>query len=226
MSDMNSSEYWDERFATDWETLGGQTQSRIFMDLIVRHLPADVQDEILRRRLSILDAGCAEGDGTSLLAETFAGCEVAGFDFSPVAVGKARKNYPGLPFFVSRFENLKRRAGVIVSSNCLEHVPDAMETLRALARTAKRYLILLLPYLETYPLHTEHLRQIRADTFPEEFDRWQLTYRALGPPSPVWEGYQLLLVYETPRRRRRPELTPLPDAATVADRLRALASGS
>lgn len=224
MSDVNTSQYWDGRFATDWETFGGRTQSRVFMDLILENLPRTVHDEIAHRRLSILDAGCAEGDGTALLAETLAGCDVAGFDFSSVAVGKACKNYPGVEFFVSRFEDLDRATGVMVSSNCLEHVPNAMQTLRALARRTERYLIILVPYLETYPLHAEHRLRIHADTFPEEFESWQLTHRILAPLSPAWPGYQLLLTYETPRRRRRQPLAPLPDAAAVAVSLRALKS--
>src|SRR5215207_1716968 len=94
----SSRTYWDARFTTDWDRLGGREQSRLFMDLLVRYLPAALYEEIAAQGLSLLDCGCAKGAGTAVLAAEFPGSRVAGFDWSPAAVAAARAAYPHVEF--------------------------------------------------------------------------------------------------------------------------------
>ena len=62
---INSSAYWDLRFRTDWEALGGPSQTRFFWELAVEALPVWLFRSIVERGWSICDWGCALGEGAS-----------------------------------------------------------------------------------------------------------------------------------------------------------------
>ncbi len=193
---VNSKSYWDRRFSEDWGALGGREQSRTFMDLLVKYLPAALHEEIAAQGWSILDCGCAMGDGTAVLAEAFPRSRVSGFDFSPSAVAAARRAYPGIDFFIADFAGLDREADLLVTSHCLEHLEAPVSALRGLAARARRCLLVLVPYLEPYPPHHEHRRVIHGGTFPEEVAGWRMSHRLILPPVPQWQTHQLLLVYQ------------------------------
>lgn len=217
---VNSQEYWERRFSTDWEALGGRQQSRSFMDLLVKYLPASVAEEIEAGSLSILDCGCALGDGTAVLAAEFPRSRVSGFDFSPEAMDAARKAHPGVDFFVSDFETLDRSADVLVVSHCLEHLSRPVSALRHLASRARRYLLVLVPYLESYPPHHEHRRIVHATTFPGEMDGWVAADRVVLPPTATWAGNQLLLVYRPAEAGEAVAPAPLPSIIDVDHQMR------
>jgi GT2 family glycosyltransferase/SAM-dependent methyltransferase len=214
---VNSQHYWEERFASDWEALGGRQQSRAFMDLLIKYLPAAVYEEIAGGG-SLLDCGCAMGDGTAVLAQEFPRSRVSGFDFSGAAIEAARRVYPEIDFFVSDFEGLERHADVLLASHCFEHLASPIRALRRLAAQARRSLILLVPFLESYPPHHEHRRVVHASTFPEEVDGWRLIHRVLLPPIPAWQGNQLLLVYQP--GGEGVSLAPLPSVAEIDQQMR------
>jgi GT2 family glycosyltransferase/glycosyltransferase involved in cell wall biosynthesis/SAM-dependent methyltransferase len=217
---VNSQEYWERRFSTDWDALGGRQQSRSFMDLLVKYLPAPVAEEIEAGALSILDCGCALGDGTAVLAAEFPRSQVSGFDFSASAVETARKAHPGIDFFVSDFEALERSADVLIVSHCLEHLSRPVFALRHLAARSRRYLLVLVPYLESYPPHHEHRRVVHAGTFPEEVDGWRVADRMVLPPTATWEGNQLLLVYRPAEAGEVVAPAPLPSIIDVDHQMR------
>jgi GT2 family glycosyltransferase/glycosyltransferase involved in cell wall biosynthesis/SAM-dependent methyltransferase len=217
---VNSREYWDQRFSTDWEKLGGRQQSHSFMDLLVKYLPARVAEEIEAGALSILDCGCALGDGTAVLATEFPRSRISGFDFSASAVDSARRAHPGIDFFVSDFETLERGADVLIVSHCLEHLPRPVSALKSLASRARRYLLVLVPYLESYPPHHEHRRVVHATTFPEEVDGWVSADRVVLPPTATWMGNQLLLVYRPAEAGEAVAPAPLPSIIDVDQQTR------
>jgi GT2 family glycosyltransferase/predicted nucleic acid-binding Zn-ribbon protein len=193
---INSNAYWERRFSSDWETRGGREQSRVFMEVLVKFLPAAVYEEIACQKLSILDCGCAEGDGTAVLTRTFPHSAVQGFDFSATAIERARETYPAVAFFVSTFLELDCTADVLISSNCFEHLGEPIAALARLASRSRRFVLLLVPFLEQLPTDPEHVRIVHAETFPASIEGWQLTYRVIVPPTPVWSQNQLLLVYQ------------------------------
>jgi glycosyltransferase involved in cell wall biosynthesis/SAM-dependent methyltransferase len=197
--EVNSRAYWDARFGSDWDSAGGPEQSRQFMAMLLAYLPLDLDHEIRSQALSLLDCGCAQGDGTAVLARAYPGSAVAGFDLSPAAIQEAARRYPGIDFFVQEFGRLDRRADVLVSSNCLEHLREPVPALRRLLDHAERCVVLLLPFLESYPPHFEHLWVVHGSTFPEELAGWRLSHRVVVPPSPVWSQCQVLLVYRPAR---------------------------
>ncbi|MEA2691445.1 MAG: hypothetical protein QOJ16_832 [Acidobacteriota bacterium] len=192
---VNSREYWEDRFAADWAAHGGYEQSRVFMDLLVHYLPAAIFEEIAAGALSLLDCGCATGDGTAVLRERFPGSPVAGCDWSAGAIATARDRHPGIEFFTADFTTLDRPADVLLSSNCFEHLERPLSALSRLLSLARRWVLLLVPFYEGYPPHPEHVRVVHAATFPERLDGWVLESRIVIPPSPVWAGEQALLLY-------------------------------
>ena len=217
---VNSQEYWERRFSTDWEALGGRQQSRSFMDLLVKYLPARVAEEIEAGGLSILDCGCALGDGTAVLAAEFPRSRISGFDWSAEAVDAARKAHPGIDFFVSDFETLDRSADVLVVSHCLEHLARPVSALRHLASRARRYLLVLVPFHESYPPHHEHRRIVHATTFPGEMDGWVAADRVVLPPTATWAGNQLLLVYRPAEAGKTIVPAPLPSVIDIDHQMR------
>src|SRR5215203_803413 len=217
---VNSREYWEGRFAGDWAALGGREQSRVFMDLLVKFLPAAVFEEIAGEGLSLLDCACAMGDGTAVLAAEFPRSQVGGFDFSPSALRAARQTYPGLDFFAAELESFDRPADVLVASHCFEHLDSPMTVLRRLAAQARRYLLVLTPFLESYPPHHEHRRVIHASTLPEEVDGWRVTQRMVLPPVAQWRGNQLLLLYQPVGAAAEVALAPLPSVVEIDQQMR------
>jgi GT2 family glycosyltransferase/glycosyltransferase involved in cell wall biosynthesis len=217
--------YWNRRFATDWTLRGGCEQTRDFMRLLVLYLPAQVYEEIHSEGLSLLDCGCALGDGTAVLRDEFPRSTVQGFDFSAVAIAEARRRFPDLELTVGDLASPQRHADVLIVSHCLEHLTAPVAALRALLRSARRYVLVLVPYLEGYPPHEEHLRIVHEATFPESLEGWTVAYRALLPPVPTWDGDQLLLVYSPGAGALPATLSPLPNASELraSRRLRELA---
>ena len=109
-SDINSKEYWDERFGSgDWEKNEGREQSLFFYRLALTLMPDWFKNKIKDERLSVLDLGCAEGEGVYLFGEEFSGCEVSGADISAAALLRAKKYYPDYEFIESDINNIPKR---------------------------------------------------------------------------------------------------------------------
>lgn len=221
MSEVNTVEYWNDRFTKNWDERGGRQQSRSFMELLVRSLPLHVAAEIVDHRLELMDCGCAKGDGTTVLVQRFPNSKVSGFDFSKVAISEAQATYPDVDYFVSDFLTLDREADVLISSHCFEHLEDPLRALHHLTRKARRYVVLLLPFRERFPGDSEHRWIVHAQTYPETLGRWDLTFRAALPPIPVWRQSQVLLIFE-PRKlagRKRAKLLSAGDLDVVSQLL-------
>lgn len=67
--DVNSLTYWDHRFSTDWEQNLGREQSRFFSEVAMELMPEWLIDYWRANDLTLCDWGCAQGDGTAILAE-------------------------------------------------------------------------------------------------------------------------------------------------------------
>src|SRR5262249_23211552 len=145
---VNSRAYWDRRFDQDWEARGGPGQSRFFASILLSWLPAQVRADIVAGRLSICDWGCAEGDGTALIAATFADRAVTGIDLSQIAIERAAAKYPTLGFGVGDIDAVLEGYDVIITSNVLEHLDDPWRAAALLASVARRYLVVLVPFLD------------------------------------------------------------------------------
>src|SRR5437868_13929 len=94
MNELNSRPWWDEYFQAKWELYGGRERTRLFMETIARGLPEAERSYLSEPGRSILDWGCALGEGVEVLEQAFPAARVAGLDFSQVAIEKAQACHP------------------------------------------------------------------------------------------------------------------------------------
>jgi len=195
-SEINSKEYWEEYFETKWETYSGKKQTEYFMQLIIENLPENVKNYIDYRDITILDWGCALGQGVNLLQNKFLNAKVKGLDFSETAIKKAKSEYRDLNFTSESLSELKEKFSVITCSNCLEHFADPKPYFcEHLAHTKDIY-IALVPYKEENRIEG-HKISLNEDFFPDETGTFQKIYFKILDTrlSGFWYGYQLLVVY-------------------------------
>src|ERR1700744_2749234 len=99
--EVNSKDYWNSRFSTDWVANMGKEQSAFFARIALASFPEWLTASILREGLTICDWGCALGDGTHEISNAFPKNVLTGIDFSTTAIEIATGSYPGLRFIAS-----------------------------------------------------------------------------------------------------------------------------
>lgn len=200
LDDVNSLTYWDHRFSTDWEENHGREQSRFFSEIAVELMPQWLTDYWRNEGLSLCDWGCAQGDGTSRLAEVLGLSKVTGVDFSPEAIEKATEQYPAQAFLCTDFlgEDSPQCWDIVFSSNTLEHFEHPWEVLKKVAAHAKDFVVLLLPFREQERIK-EHFYTFDYANIPFTLNDWTLVHSRSITTSDrtpnYWPGEQLLLVY-------------------------------
>jgi GT2 family glycosyltransferase/glycosyltransferase involved in cell wall biosynthesis/uncharacterized coiled-coil protein SlyX len=200
---INTGAYWDGRFATDWESFEGPRQSRFFARLAVEHLPRWLLEQVKRDALSVADWGCAQGDGTDVLAGYVDARQITGVDFSAVAVEQARQRYPALRFTSEDWLGQPAAApeafDVVFSSNTLEHFHRPYETLAVLAGRARKAVVLALPFRETERID-EHFFSFLPENVPLVLANgfrlvWSQVVDCRALENAMWGGEQIFLVY-------------------------------
>ena len=151
----------------------------------VRHLPYSIDEakdrnhffenhwkrvalELLRRHagnvagFSLLDYGCGRGETMKYAAEI--GMQPSGLDTDPECVRLASRFGPADLLDVPRMrEQVGEKAfDVVACFHVLEHVDNPKETLTALGRAAKRYVVTAVPNLQKIP----NFRKPRAHPKP------------------------------------------------------------
>src|SRR6266487_3598230 len=155
---VNSREWWEEYFVEDWDAHGGGDQTYHFMERLLLELPAPERAFLRSTPVSILDWGCAFGEGVELLARSFPQSQITGLDFASRAVEQARLRHPNQQFVQTEHGEIPGEFDVILTSNCLEHFENPLETLRTHLTSCKTLYILLVPYNE-FPLSEHHTSQ-------------------------------------------------------------------
>lgn len=196
---INSRAYWDRRFSVDWDERGGPDQSRFFASIMLEWLSPGLRREVHEQGWSICDWGCAEGDGTAVLASAFPSSRVSGVDLAPAAIAKASERYPAISFRPNDAENLADASDVVVTSNVLEHLDDPWGTLAKLAPLARHAIVMLVPFLDTSG-EPEHVHIFRPLDIRESIDGelYLAEARVIDTsrmPQSRWPGLQLLAVY-------------------------------
>lgn len=213
MSDVNSRDYWDERFRTDWDKYGGGPQSRFFACVALALLPGWLKSSVRAggangAPMTLCDIGCAEGAGTHLLAEEL-GIPTTGVDFAAEGIALARERHPGVDFRVANLlaepggdDALDARFDIVFSSNTLEHFHAPWAAFDAMAARAERFLVLLLPWREG-ELQPEHFVEFTPKAIPLARDGWVLAHASAADvadwPDSRWAGDQVLFVYARPQ---------------------------
>lgn len=197
---VNSQPYWEQRFAGDWESNHGREQSRFFSRLALDHFPSWLTRTIKAHQLSVCDWGCAQGDGTDLLAQSLPDIPVTGVDFSAEAIRRATESYPRCKFVFDDFltSPANTQFDVVFSSNTLEHFVEPWSVLAKLFARTRGFLVLLLPFRE-YERIQEHFSTFDYENIPFAFSDWALMHSEVIDAAAVkpnyWNGEQVLLVY-------------------------------
>ena len=64
---INSMQYWDNRFENNWEMMQGNEQTVFFTNIALQLMPDWLKNQIKENKLTICDFGCAEGEAVDYL---------------------------------------------------------------------------------------------------------------------------------------------------------------
>lgn len=201
-SQINSDKYWDQRFRDDWEQCAGPQQSRFFARLAVENLPAWLLEQVRQQKLTFADWGCAQGDGTDMLASYLDPKLLTGVDFSDVAITEASKRYPAIKFSTENWleaEADDTTYDIVFSSNTLEHFHQPYDVLQHLVDRAQKAIVLALPYREMERID-EHFYTFLPENVPLQLSNdfrlvWSRVVDCRELPETEWPGEQIVLVY-------------------------------
>jgi len=201
-NDVNSENYWDHRFQADWDSNSGDKQSVFFATLALQMLPKWFTRRMKTDALSFCDWGCAEGDGTALLARQFAGNTFTGIDFSDTAIDKAKSRHSKVSFEAVDVltEGYSKQYDVVFSSNVFEHFHKPWDTFDTVSRLAKQFFIMQVPFNEPPKARIpEHFASFSFDGIPFRHDGWSVVHFAVRDtehlPGTYWAGSQAVVIF-------------------------------
>ncbi|SHM75969.1 Glycosyltransferase involved in cell wall bisynthesis [Anaerosporobacter mobilis DSM 15930] len=197
-SKINSKEYWNNRFETnDWDINMGREQSTYFYELMTDLLPEWLKLEIKQQDYSIIDMGCAEGQGVPILSQYF-GKKIVGVDFSNNAIQIARNLYPDYEFEVGDINEREDLVDITIMSNILEHFHQPFDTLKKVSKYTKEFILVQIPFMETN-LMPEHHYTFKYNNIPISIGDFKLIcykeYDCTEKSNGLFLGKQILLIY-------------------------------
>ena len=153
-NNINTKEYWNKRFGrkTEWRTKP--------YEQIIKFLPKN-------KNFSLLDIGCALGDGCMRLNQKFPEAKIEGCDFSKVAIRKAKNKHKKINFFVLNIlkDKIPKKYDCILLVSILEHMRMPKKIIRKCLRYADT-VIINCPYgKDNFLNEKEHLFACDEDTF-------------------------------------------------------------
>ena len=181
----------DLRLSSNIDTFASPWAEEIARALIVERVPTEV-----------LDIGCGEGDLVAILQGK--GFSASGIELRPRAVHLARqlRKLPVEIGSIDSFLQNPRFVGTIVLSHVLEHLPDPLEAIRALAKHTTALVIAVPNSLSARAL-VEWANCPGAFAYAPQEHVWQMTPAAVAR---LYQGAGLRLTYLRchplrPRRR-------------------------
>ncbi|MBQ7959785.1 MAG: glycosyltransferase [Clostridia bacterium] len=198
--EINSGEYWEERFASgDWDKNEGREQSIFFYEVAVKNFPHWLGEDAKKNCLSVCDLGCAEGEGAEVLGKYFENSHITGTDISEAALEIARKRYPKHSFVKDDVNNFKSEYDIIFSSNTLEHFENGGELLKKLMKNSRKYFVVLLPFRE-FERIDEHFYTFDYKTFSLINEDFSLVFfkeiDCTYMEGTQWPGKEILVIYQ------------------------------
>ncbi|MBT3580757.1 class I SAM-dependent methyltransferase [bacterium] len=195
MEKLNSLTWWNKYFSKKWESEGGRFQTKKHFEAIIENIPEGIRRGIEKNRLSIVDVGCALGDGVYELRRIFGENKIIGVDPSVEAIKKAKNAFPNDVFFAKKLEDCSERFDVVISSHCLEHFSYPKEIIRNYLSKTNVYFIMLVPFCEETLIDC-HFHTFKESDFPDQVDDFGLVFKKILPPDLAWDrGTQVLAVY-------------------------------
>jgi 2-polyprenyl-3-methyl-5-hydroxy-6-metoxy-1,4-benzoquinol methylase len=158
-TDMNSRNYWNYRLS-QYTGFWRDANYYYVLDL----LPHD-------REFSLLDIGCAIGDGTELIQQRFPLAHVTGADYSDIGIAKAKARNSKVDYIVLDIvkDSLPRHYDYITMVETLEHFADPFAIVDKCLSACNVSLIISTPFSPDYegplPFIDEHRYAFTAQTF-------------------------------------------------------------
>ena len=168
---INSEEYWNYRFKSqDWQKSRGDEQTLHFYILLINAIPSNILEELESKKQTIIDFGCAQGEGTSFFAQILLRTIVTGVDFSKYSIDIATKKHNNASFLCTDLTKNRYKGNkwdTLISSNTLEHFHEPWEILYTLSNYVRNYLIILVPFEQILIEGDEHFYSFNYDNIPQ-----------------------------------------------------------
>lgn len=203
--EVNSQEYWENRFGTDWDENLGREQTRYFAEIGTRFFPGWLIEEINDEKLTVCDLGCAKGDALPVLERILPKANLVGADYSAVAIEEARKLHSRFSFEVQDVLHMTKTYDVVFCSNVIEHFKEEQKVFEHVIAAAKKYVIIMIPFQEK-ELAKEHFTSFFYEDIKERVNDSRLMfyhiYDGRNDADTLYFGKQLLLVYGKERNEK------------------------
>ncbi|MEK6302791.1 MAG: glycosyltransferase [Acidobacteriota bacterium] len=195
---INSRLSREESSVANWDSQGVAAHAYYSMQQLLAELPLPEAAFMHSMTLSILDWGCALGEGVELLAQAFPQFQITGLGFTPTAIEQARSRHPKREFILAENGAIPAEFDVIIASICLGHFEHPLEIVTAHLRSCRELYIALVPSFE-FPPSESHRFRFNEDSFPARIgDRVRLCAKTIEANSSFWNRKQLLVVYGSP----------------------------
>jgi len=157
---INTKEYWEERFRSGNWGRGGRKQT-------LEYAKANVSQIRVPENFTgtILDFGCALGDAIPVYRAKYPKAKVSGYDISQKAIDYCRKKYGSMTDFYTGDINEIPDKDIIIASHVMEHIVNDKELVRDLLDKCKE-LYVFVPYMES-PLYHEHVNRYDINYYTE-----------------------------------------------------------
>lgn len=200
--EVNSVEYWDEKFNKAWDKNNGEKQTEFFCRMFLENIPSWIKKDINDNSRSIIDLGCAEGEAVKILSENFKNSSVTGLDFSIEAIKKAKEKYPNNNFITGNIKKkLMLNQDVIYCSNTLEHFENPHSIIENIISTKAKYIFIMIPFNDNqYSAENgEHEYFFDYTDFKVELGDYNLLFFKVidtkREEKEYWIGSQAILIY-------------------------------
>lgn len=148
--EMNSKQYWENRFHCDWEQVDGRKQTAHYAKINILQMRIDPEFNG-----KLLDFGCALGDAIPVYKKAFPKAKLIGMDISDEAIKRCDNLYREFAEFQQGTYLDIPKVDLIVASHILEHIPNDRLIVKHLLSKCKE-LFVFVPYKED-PLYFEHV---------------------------------------------------------------------
>lgn len=140
---INTQKYWDKKL-NNFEK--DRWRDGVYKNIINDYLPKD-------QNFSLLDIGCALGDGCILMKKHFPDSDINGCDISKVGIKKAKAKNKDINLFECNIlkEKLDKKYDFITMVSILEHFDNPFSVIDKCLKYVNKALIIDCPYDEKNP---------------------------------------------------------------------------